>query len=138
MNATTRRPARLSAAIALVTALAACGHRAEKALVDQILALRSQLRAGGKPVEVGALAAPGVTGDKVPGFTKTAPTRPAPFSSPRSILTSTELKPSQEMAAQQGLQPPHPLAPAPQDTSTSVRPDTTRSRNDSVTARVNP
>ena len=35
MNATTRRPARLSAAIALVTALAACGHRAEKALVDQ-------------------------------------------------------------------------------------------------------
>jgi hypothetical protein len=35
VNATTRRPARLSAAIALVTTLAACGHRAEKALVDQ-------------------------------------------------------------------------------------------------------
>jgi hypothetical protein len=35
VKATTRRPARLSAAIVLVTALAACGHRAEKALVDQ-------------------------------------------------------------------------------------------------------
>jgi hypothetical protein len=35
VNATTRRPARLSAAIVLVTALTACGHRAEKALVDQ-------------------------------------------------------------------------------------------------------
>jgi hypothetical protein len=35
VKATTRRPARLSAAIALVMALAACGHRAEKALVDQ-------------------------------------------------------------------------------------------------------
>jgi len=35
VNATTRRPARLSAAIALVMALTACGHRAEKALVDQ-------------------------------------------------------------------------------------------------------
>jgi hypothetical protein len=35
VKATTRRPSRLFAAIALVTALAACRHRAEKALVDQ-------------------------------------------------------------------------------------------------------
>jgi hypothetical protein len=35
VKATTRRPARLLAAIALVTALPGCGHRAEKALVDQ-------------------------------------------------------------------------------------------------------
>lgn len=105
---------------------------------DVVNYLRALQGVGGKPVEVGALAAPGVTGDKVPGFTKMAPTQPAPFSNPRSILTSTGLKPSQEMAAQQGLQPPHPLAPAQQDTSNSVRPDTTRSRTDSVTGRVNP
>ena len=36
----------------------------------------------GKTVPTGPLAAPGVTGDKVPGFTKTAPTRPAPFVKP--------------------------------------------------------
>ena len=36
----------------------------------------------GKTVPTGPLAAPGVTGDKVPGFTKTAPTRPAPFMKP--------------------------------------------------------
>jgi mono/diheme cytochrome c family protein len=34
---------------------------------------------GGGQVEVGALAAPGVTGNKLPGYTRTAPTRPAPF-----------------------------------------------------------
>lgn len=33
----------------------------------------------GAQVAVGALAAPGVTGDKLPGATKTGPTRPAPF-----------------------------------------------------------
>ena len=33
-------------------------------------------------VPTGPLAAPGVTGDKVPGFTTTAPTRPAPFMKP--------------------------------------------------------
>lgn len=37
------------------------------------------LQGGGGSVEVGPLAAPGVTGDKLPGYTRTAPTRPAPF-----------------------------------------------------------
>ena len=36
----------------------------------------------GRTVPTGPLAAPGVTGDKVPGFTTTAPTRPAPFVKP--------------------------------------------------------
>ncbi len=39
-------------------------------------------------VPTGPLAAPGVTGDKVPGFTKTAPTRPAPFVKPGAVDTS--------------------------------------------------
>jgi mono/diheme cytochrome c family protein len=34
---------------------------------------------GGGTVAVGALAAPGVTGDKLPGATQMGPTRPAPF-----------------------------------------------------------
>lgn len=37
---------------------------------------------GGKTVAVGPLAAPGVTGDKVPGPTRMAPTEPAPFFKP--------------------------------------------------------
>jgi mono/diheme cytochrome c family protein len=37
---------------------------------------------GGGQVESGPLAAPGVTGDKLPGATRTAPTRPAPFVAP--------------------------------------------------------
>jgi len=37
---------------------------------------------GGGQVETGPLAAPGVTGDKLPGATRTAPTRPAPFVAP--------------------------------------------------------
>lgn len=34
---------------------------------------------GGGAVEVGPLAAPGVTGDKVPGATRRGPTRPSPY-----------------------------------------------------------
>ncbi|HVD61389.1 MAG TPA: c-type cytochrome [Gemmatimonadaceae bacterium] len=37
---------------------------------------------GGGAVESGPLAAPGVTGDKLPGATRTAPTRGAPFVGP--------------------------------------------------------
>ena len=37
---------------------------------------------GGGQVESGPLAAPGVTGDKLPGVTRTAPTRGAPFVAP--------------------------------------------------------
>lgn len=34
---------------------------------------------GGGAVETGPLAAPGITGDKLPGATRTAPQRPSPF-----------------------------------------------------------
>lgn len=37
------------------------------------------LQSGGGTVATGPLAAPGITGDKLPGVTRTAPTRPAPF-----------------------------------------------------------
>ena len=40
------------------------------------------LQSGGAGVEKGPLATPGVTGDKLPGATRTAPTRGAPFVGP--------------------------------------------------------
>lgn len=46
-------------------------------VVNYLRALQG-MGAGGQ-VETGPLAAPGVTGDKLPGYTRTAPTRPAPF-----------------------------------------------------------
>jgi mono/diheme cytochrome c family protein len=48
-------------------------------VVNYIRGLQGKL---GAPVPTGPLAAPGVTGDKVPGFTESAPTRPAPFAKP--------------------------------------------------------
>jgi mono/diheme cytochrome c family protein len=49
---------------------------------DVVNYLRGLQGSLGKTVPTGPLAAPGVTGDKVPGFTRTAPTRPAPFVKP--------------------------------------------------------
>jgi mono/diheme cytochrome c family protein len=49
---------------------------------DVVNYLRALQGSGGTAVEVGPLAAPGVTGDKLPGYTRTAPTRPAPFRAP--------------------------------------------------------
>jgi mono/diheme cytochrome c family protein len=48
----------------------------------------------GRTVPTGPLAAPGVTGDKVPGFTKTAPTRPAPFAKPGTAASGTVAVPA--------------------------------------------
>jgi len=48
-------------------------------IVNYVRGLQGKL---GSPVPTGPLAAPGVTGDKVPGFTESAPTRPAPFVKP--------------------------------------------------------
>lgn len=48
-------------------------------VVNYVRGLQGQL---GAAVPTGPLAAPGVTGDKVPGFTESAPTRPAPFVKP--------------------------------------------------------
>ena len=44
---------------------------------------------GGAQVETGPLAAPGVTGDKLPGATRTAPTRGAPFVGPGGRITGS-------------------------------------------------
>jgi mono/diheme cytochrome c family protein len=49
---------------------------------DVVNYLRALQGAGGMKAETGPLAAPGVTGDKLPGATRTAPTRPAPFVQP--------------------------------------------------------
>jgi hypothetical protein len=43
----------------------------------------------GRQVEVGPLAPPGVTGDKVPGPTRMGPTIPAPFFKPRDVLSDS-------------------------------------------------
>jgi mono/diheme cytochrome c family protein len=49
-------------------------------VVNYVRALQGQ--AGGKTAIVGPLAAPGVTGKMLPGFTAMAPTRPAPYFNP--------------------------------------------------------
>jgi mono/diheme cytochrome c family protein len=49
---------------------------------DLVNYLRALQGSGGGSVEIGPLAAPGVTGDKLPGYTRTAPTRPPPFRAP--------------------------------------------------------
>ena len=46
---------------------------------DVVNYLRGLQGMAGKQVETGPLAAPGVTGDKLPGVTRTAPTRPSRF-----------------------------------------------------------
>jgi mono/diheme cytochrome c family protein len=46
---------------------------------DVVNYLRGLQGMAGKQVETGPLAAPGVTGDKLPGVTRTAPTRPSRY-----------------------------------------------------------
>ena len=53
---------------------------------DVVNYLRALQGVGGRTVETGPLAAPGVTGDKLPGATLTAPTRPAPFVMPDGTI----------------------------------------------------
>ncbi|HEU4748664.1 MAG TPA: cytochrome c, partial [Gemmatimonadaceae bacterium] len=55
---------------------------------DVVNYLRGLQGAGGRSVAVGPLAAPGVTGDKVPGPSELGPQKPAPFyDSPRSVTS---------------------------------------------------
>ena len=93
---------------------------------DVVNYLRALQGVNGKTVVVGPLAAPGVTGDKVPGATQMGPTVPAPFSSPRTLIgggEATPPAPSPAAGVQQGLAP---TAPA----------DSARTRTDSVRARA--
>jgi len=70
-------------------------------------------------VPVGALAAPGVTGDKVPGATRTAPQQPEPFYNPRSVLPGAQLTaPNSSVPQQPGTAPA-----ATTDTSRRAKPD---------------
>ncbi len=80
-------------------------------VVNYVRALQGM---GGKTVPVGPLAAPGVTGDKVPGPTRMGPNQPAPFFSPHRNSTPIS----------------EPAAP-PADTA-AARPDSARTRNDST------
>ncbi len=85
---------------------------------DVVNYLRALQGVGGKAVAVGPLAAPGVTGDKVPGPTRLGPNEPAPFYKPHSNTTT-------------GAKPPA----APADTS-SARSDSLKSRIDSTRAGI--
>ena len=80
---------------------------------DVVNYVRGLQGAGGRSVAVGPLAAPGVTGDKVPGPSQVGPTKPAPFYDPRLTIS-----------------PASPSAGA--DTATA-RPDTAAGRVDTTT-----
>jgi len=88
--------------------------------------LRALQGVGSKSVAVGPLAAPGVTGDKVPGATRSAPQLSEPFYNPRSVL------PGGQQAAP-AITPAEPVNPA------AIRPDTSaRARTDSASAGTRP
>ena len=95
---------------------------------DVVNYLRALQGVNGKTVEVGPLAAPGVTGDKIPGATRLGPQLPAPFASPRSLLPGAPQQ-SPTSSIQQG---PPPTTPT--DSARGNRADSTRAR-DSVRAR---
>ena len=97
---------------------------------DVVNYLRALQGVGGKSVPVGPLAAPGVTGDKVPGPTKIGPNQPAPFYNPRSLLPGgQQALPSNASGAQPGVAPPT-------DTSgPRSRADSVKARRDSLRAR---
>jgi mono/diheme cytochrome c family protein len=102
---------------------------------DVVNYLRALQGVNGKTVVVGALAPPGVTGDKVPGATRMGPNQPAPFYNPRSLLpggapgASTTV--NSTAAEQQGLAP---VAQA--DTASRRRADSAKVRSDSLRSRV--
>ena len=56
---------------------------------DVVNYLRGLQGTAGTQVATGPLAAPGVTGDKLPGVTRMAPTRPSPFMDSRNVLRGT-------------------------------------------------
>src|SRR5438105_820264 len=97
---------------------------------DVVNYVRALQGVSGKTVAVGPLAAPGVTGDKVPGPTKIGPNRPAPFYNPRDVLPAGQQPATHQGAQQQGL----PTIPT--DSNARVRTDTAKARPDSLRARV--
>ncbi|GAC1469063.1 MAG: hypothetical protein PVSMB1_17670 [Gemmatimonadaceae bacterium] len=100
---------------------------------DVVNYVRALQGVNGKTVPIGALAPPGVTGDKVPGPTRMGPTVSAPFFNPRNLLNPGQQGASgasSQAAAPQGLP-----AGTPSDTAARKRADSTRARSDSARAR---
>ena len=83
-------------------------------VVNYVRALQS-----GAAVEVGPLAAPGVTGDKVPGATRRGPTLPSPyFNSPGARVAAPVAAPADTTAPVAGLG----ATPATDTTAPTARP----------------
>ncbi|MGH7651935.1 MAG: c-type cytochrome [Gemmatimonadaceae bacterium] len=117
----------------------------EKDRWDVVNYVRALQGVNGRKVEVGPLAAPGVTGDKVPGPTRTGPNVPAPFYNPREVLNpSGQTNPSLSAASQQGLPPAagptvdttgaNPAAGG--DSAARARAAAARARSDSLRGKI--
>jgi mono/diheme cytochrome c family protein len=111
---------------------------------DVVNYLRALQGVNGKSVQVGPLAPPGVTGDKVPGPSRMGPTKPAPFYRPSSVLAGQTV--SAEAASQQALPgaavdtSSRGAAGAVTDSSVPgharLRPDSAKIRRDSIRSNV--
>ena len=93
---------------------------------DVVNYLRALQGSAGGPVATGPLAAPGITGNKLPGYTRTAPTRPAPFRAPngRTVGPSGMSAPTatvERLAADSSAAPAAPAAPAATDSASTKR-----------------
>jgi mono/diheme cytochrome c family protein len=111
---------------------------------DVVNYVRALQGVNGRQVEVGALAPPGVTGDKVPGATQLGPNVPAPFFNPRSVLPGQSGNASSTPAVQQGLPTGAPTDSAALRTRSDTgsvrksvpRVDSAKAKADSVRARL--
>jgi mono/diheme cytochrome c family protein len=107
---------------------------------DVVNYLRALQGVNAATVTVGPLAPPGVTGDKVPGFTRMGPTQSAPFSNPRTLLSAAQQE-ATATPSQPSLMPGHEMPSdahaMPSDTTARARADSA-SRADSVRARTRP
>lgn len=79
---------------------------------DVVNYLRALQGLAGRTVPTGPLAAPGVTGDMLPGATRSAPTRPAPFVAPNGQIVGLHTTP---------VTPPATIQPAAGADSSAAR-----------------
>ena len=80
---------------------------------DVVNYVRGLQGAGGVSVPIGPLAAPGVTGDKLPGPSRMGPTRPAPFTSPRGLAKTGADTAAADTSAAHSATPDTAASPAP-------------------------
>jgi mono/diheme cytochrome c family protein len=103
-------------------------------VVNYVRALQGM---NGHQVETGPLAAPGVTGDKVPGATRTGPNVPAPFYNPREVLGAAPTAPgAQTAAAQQGLPAGGPVTDSAASRTARTKADSVKAKSDTSRPRV--